>query len=102
MKVVIGYDGSDCSRDAVHELRRAGLPGDADVLVMSVADVWPPLPQSAYQPVAEATGFDNAPIVRKARALAAEARAETQALAAEGAALVTTRFPKWNVTHAAY
>jgi nucleotide-binding universal stress UspA family protein len=102
VKVVIGYDGSDCARGAVHELRRAGLPRDADVLVMSVADVSPPLPRSAYEPAAEETGFEKAPIVRKARALAAQARAEAHTLAAEGAALVKTQFPGWNVTHAAY
>ena len=102
MKVVIGYDGSDCARDAIHELRRAGLPRDADVLVVSVADVWPPLPQSACEPASGAAGFQKAPIVKKAQALAAQARAEAQTFAAEGAALVQTKFPGWKVAHAAY
>ena len=102
MKVVIGYDGSDCARDAIHELRRAGLPRDAEVLVVSVADAWPPLPQSAYEPAGEATGFQKSPIVRKAHTLAAQARAEAQAFAAEGEALVKSKFPGWKVTHAAF
>jgi nucleotide-binding universal stress UspA family protein len=102
MKLVIGYDGSDGARDAIHDLRRAGLPRDAEVRVVSVADVWPPLPQSAYEPADETTSFDKAPIVVKARALAAQARAEAQAFAVEGEALVKTKFPEWKVSHAAY
>ena len=39
MKILIGYDGSICADAALHDLNRAGLPHDLDVLVLSVADV---------------------------------------------------------------
>jgi hypothetical protein len=42
MKVVIGYDGSDPARDAIHELHRADLPRNTRATVVFVADVWPP------------------------------------------------------------
>ncbi|MCB0712708.1 MAG: universal stress protein [Ignavibacteriae bacterium] len=40
MKILISYDGSSCAQDALKELRRAGLPEQADVLVVSVAEQW--------------------------------------------------------------
>ena len=42
MKVLIGYDGSQCSRDAVADLARAGLPANTEAIVLAVADVFPP------------------------------------------------------------
>lgn len=38
MKILIGYDGSQCSRDAIEDLQRAGLPGDVQALVVTVAE----------------------------------------------------------------
>jgi hypothetical protein len=38
MKVLIAYDGSGYADAALDDLRRAGLPGDAEALVVSVAD----------------------------------------------------------------
>ncbi len=38
MKILIAYDGSECSDAAIVDLRRAGLPADADVAVLTVAD----------------------------------------------------------------
>jgi hypothetical protein len=37
MKVLIGYDGSDCATAAIRDLRRAGLPNHAQALVLSAA-----------------------------------------------------------------
>jgi len=37
MKVLVAYDGSECAECAVVDLRRAGLPKDAEILVVSVA-----------------------------------------------------------------
>jgi nucleotide-binding universal stress UspA family protein len=43
MKILIAYDGSKCADAAVEDLRRAGLPREGEVLVVSVADEgWPP------------------------------------------------------------
>jgi hypothetical protein len=52
MKVLIAYDGSSCANAALDDLRYAGLPRAAEVLIMSVADVFlqPPLNQEAACP----------------------------------------------------
>ena len=39
MKILVGYDGSPSADNALLDLRRAGLPRDADAVVVSVADV---------------------------------------------------------------
>jgi nucleotide-binding universal stress UspA family protein len=38
MKILIGYDGSECAREAIADLQRAGLPGDVHALVVTVAE----------------------------------------------------------------
>jgi nucleotide-binding universal stress UspA family protein len=46
MKILIGYDGSDCSEAALEDLKRAGLPRDAHATVVSIAEIWLPTPRS--------------------------------------------------------
>ena len=41
MKILIAYDGSECSDAAIVDLRRAGLPATAEALVLSVAETSP-------------------------------------------------------------
>lgn len=38
MKLLIAYDGSDCSNAAIEDLRRAGLTADTKAVVMTVAE----------------------------------------------------------------
>src|SRR5688500_2545453 len=102
MNVLIGYDGSDSARDAIHELHRAGLPRDTRATVMSVADVWPRDPAKLVEPSEQASAWGQAPIVRKARAVAEAAVAEAHATAVEGEALLRAEFPQWTIGRATY
>ena len=55
MKILIGYDGSDCAEAALDDLTRAGLPDIAEAHILSTQEVWlPPLPPSSYEIVEEA------------------------------------------------
>ena len=49
MKILIAYDGSNCADAALEDLRRAGLPPEAEVVVLSVADVWLPPPSTSSE-----------------------------------------------------
>ena len=50
MKVLIAYDGSSCAKAAIDELQRAGLPPDAQAMVVSVEEEWLPAPpMSSYE-----------------------------------------------------
>ena len=40
MKILVAYDGSGYSHNALQDLRLAGLPDKADVLMISISEVW--------------------------------------------------------------
>src|ERR1044071_6149609 len=54
MKVLIGYDGSQSADAALVDLQRAGLPKEAEALIVSVADVMMVPETSAYELASEA------------------------------------------------
>lgn len=39
MKILIAYDGSDCARAALEDLKSAGLPAKAEALVLSIRTI---------------------------------------------------------------
>jgi nucleotide-binding universal stress UspA family protein len=44
MKILVAYDGSECADAALDDLRRVGLPSDAQIKVLSVVENWLPPP----------------------------------------------------------
>lgn len=44
MKILVAYDGSQCSEAAIDDLNRAGLPSSGEAVVITVAEVWLPPP----------------------------------------------------------
>ena len=44
MKILVAYDGSECADAALDDLRRAGLPPDAQIKILSVIEHWLPAP----------------------------------------------------------
>ena len=44
MRILIAYDGSECSDAALDDVERAGLAVKGDALIVSVAEVWLPPP----------------------------------------------------------
>jgi long-subunit acyl-CoA synthetase (AMP-forming) len=44
MKALIAYDGSTCADAALDDLMRAGLPGEVEAMVVTVAELWLPPP----------------------------------------------------------
>src|SRR5215475_8891259 len=44
MKILVAYDGSECADAALDDLRRAGLPAEAQIKVLSVVENWLPPP----------------------------------------------------------
>jgi nucleotide-binding universal stress UspA family protein len=97
MKLLIGHDGSECSDGAVADLRRAGLPPKVDALVVTVAEVWPAMPASAFEPLDPQVAAGASPAVRKAHALCARALADASETADAAAARVRSLFPQWTV-----
>ena len=98
MKILIAYDGSESADKGIDDLSRAGLPVEADALVVSVAEVWLPPPGGQFD--------DTFPLqipagLKRARAHAAEIVKEAQELAKRGSKRVKQIFPGWRVNHEA-
>ncbi len=98
MKILVGYDGSDCADAAIDDLARSGLGPGAQLLVVSAVDVWPHLPASSFQPLDQAALAQSAISVRRAHQLAAGAMEESRQLAQQGAARVSALLNDANVT----
>jgi nucleotide-binding universal stress UspA family protein len=102
MKVLIGYDGSECSDDAITDLARAGLPPDAtEALVYTVADVL----AAPASPDPDTNALRSAAIVlrdvQRVRAMVQSLVDDARATAERGAARVRELYPRWSVQTAA-
>jgi nucleotide-binding universal stress UspA family protein len=91
MKILIAYDGSECSDTELEDLQRAGLPPqNVEALVMSMADVFLPgngENDDAYVPEA----------VKRARERAQQKLDEAKALAESASRRIKALFPSWQV-----
>jgi nucleotide-binding universal stress UspA family protein len=92
MKILIAYDGSDCSDIALNDLRNAGLPEEADVLILSAADTFIPA-ESGDEEVPAALER----VITRAREHANEAVETARFNAERAAATVLSMFPKWKI-----
>lgn len=99
MKVLIGYDGSECADAALDDLIQAGLPATGEAHILSVAEVWlPPPPPSAYEIIEEARKAHSPSELQRDYAKRSPAAKEALALAQRALDRVQTNFPKWKVT----
>src|SRR5690349_8141274 len=98
MKILVSYDGSQSADAALADLRRAGLPNEAEALVVSVADVMMAPATPHYELVGQAltsrrvtSGLmyaeqQNARVVNEARTFASKATSQLRRY-----------FPNWYV-----
>jgi nucleotide-binding universal stress UspA family protein len=99
MKILIGYDGSECADAALDDLAQAGLPDTVDVHILSVAEVWlPPPPPSSYEIIEEARTAHSPAELQRDFAKRCAAAKDSLALAERARDRLQTRFPGWKVT----
>ena len=98
MKIMIAYDGSTYADAALDDMRRAGLPREADALIVSVGDGL----VSTHSPVAEFAG--TALTSRRVSSAIAVAREQALRLLAEARGFseqarrrLLSYFPGWEV-----
>jgi nucleotide-binding universal stress UspA family protein len=96
MKVMIAYDGSAHADAAIDDLRRAGLPRDAEVLVVSVADSATSPAISEFDLHSLASRRVDA-VLRRAKTYMRQVVEETEHLAANAADRLRSQFPEWKV-----
>jgi nucleotide-binding universal stress UspA family protein len=99
MKILIAYDGSDGADAALEDLRSAGLPKTAEVLVMSMADVF--LPPPINEEVDNAFPMSIPVGVRRAHERAEYKVKLADSMAKRASERVKADFPEWSVRHTA-
>ena len=102
MRILIAYDGSACSKEALHELHRAALPLQCEAVVVSVCDAVMPadvLPTADVRsgPQAEVIAREIEIIVEGTRSRALEAVSEARLLVDEAIQQLRTIFPNWKL-----
>jgi nucleotide-binding universal stress UspA family protein len=93
-RILIAYDGSECSDAALGDLRRAGLPATAEAVILSVADIILP-PPDEERPDEPAVRIPE--VERHAHEKAEKAVKEARAFAERAAQFVKEHFPGWEV-----
>jgi nucleotide-binding universal stress UspA family protein len=89
MKILISYDGSSHANDALKDLLRAGLPADADAVVMSIPKY--------YLRVGAALNEDQRNGSADAPADLVEEIEEAAAMAKQASDMIRESFPAWEV-----
>jgi len=97
MRILVAYDGSDFAVAALQDLKHAGLDGEAEVLVMSVADVF--VPESVNEE--HDNGFPTyvPKAVRRAHERARDQLEQAEVLAGRATDQIKSMFPKWRVSY---
>jgi nucleotide-binding universal stress UspA family protein len=99
MKILIGYDGSECADAALDDLTQAALPATGEAHILSVAEVWlPPPPPSSYEIIEEARHANSPAELQRDFAKHCSAAKEALVLAERARDRVQTNFPDWKVS----
>ena len=99
MKILVAYDGSQDADAALVDLQRAGLPARAEVLVMSLADVFVP-------PSIDEESDETVPVylpdgIKRAHERARHKLEEAETLAKQASDQLKAIFPAWQVNYEA-
>ena len=95
-KILIAYDGSGYSHAALGELQRSGLPDKAEALIISVSEIWLPLP-AMYQEVEIFSDSDVTEYFQKHREQADRNLAEANVIVRQAREELLRFFPDWNI-----
>jgi nucleotide-binding universal stress UspA family protein len=98
MKLLIGYDGSECSKTAIKDLIHAGLPPVGEAVVLTAADVWPGLLEAGAFKIEPGSQAAVERFVGAARVRAEQAMTDARSLSQRGAEQVAGLFPQWRVS----
>lgn len=99
MKILIAYDGSDCADAALDDLRRAGLPADAEAIVMSITEIWlPPPPPSTAEILREAEQVHVPADLKSVYVRNSKAMEQVRAMAEKARDRLASNFPDWQVS----
>src|ERR1041384_7422493 len=96
MKIFIGYDGSEFSDAAVEDLKRAGFGADFEAGVMTVADVFVPMPLD--EEVENTVPMYIPPAIKRAHERAKHKLEKALDTARRVSVQIGSIFPTWRVS----
>ena len=98
MKILIGHDGSKSADAALVDLQRAGLPHEAEALIVSVADIMMVPAMSSYELAGQAlTSRRVASGLANAQRQTGRVLKEAEEFAERARDQVRSYFPNWNL-----
>lgn len=98
MRLLIGYDGSESADAALNDLQLAGLPGETEVLIVSVGDIMMMPAPSSYELVEQAIVSRRVSSgIMFAQTQSLRAMKEAKEFSAQASDRVRTLFPEWDV-----
>jgi hypothetical protein len=90
LKLLLSYDGSECSEKAADDLKTAGLPEKADAVVLTVAENW-------IDPACFAGYLSYPYLAPSGEDIEGLSLEQARSIADRGAAMLLHSFPKWKV-----
>jgi nucleotide-binding universal stress UspA family protein len=96
-RLLIAYDGSECSDAMLKDLRRAGLAATGEAVVATIAYVFLPPPDDEVDD-SEVISGPAAEMVRPSQLRATKAVERAVAMAEQAAARLRADFPGWSVS----
>ena len=97
MKILVAYDGSEWAEAALEDLKRAGLDPVAEVLVMSVADVF--IPDTVAEEDDSSGPVYVPEAVKRAQENAQHMLEQAEVLAGQASEQIRSMSPNWNVSY---
>ncbi len=98
MKLLIAYDGTTSADTALDDLLRAGLPAEANAIVISVADIFMPrvAASEGYNAKAATLSFGSSAVQRRLEHVS-HALDEARRWATNASKRLHAQFPSWKV-----
>lgn len=96
-KLMIAYDGSEFADAAIDDLPRAGMPDNADVLIVSVADLSVGTPEVSEFDILSAASRRTDAVLGAVRSHQAQMLKETRGIVSKIVHDIRVRFPEWRV-----
>lgn len=94
-RILIAYDGSGYSRSALNELRHSGLPQKAEVIIISVSEIWLPV---GYEDSEINVDPDVSEYYEKHREQTNRDLTETKAIVSAAREELLRYFPNWKIS----
>jgi nucleotide-binding universal stress UspA family protein len=94
MKILIAYDGSECSNAAIVDLPRAGLPAEVEALILSVAQAALPANETPYLAM---VGGGEYPLLEDTEPTIDMAIQTADGLAEQAQVRLRANFPGWKI-----